>query len=63
MRELRVILVCHRCERLALRYVRSLPPQDPDVLSFPVPAGWHQRWDDEAQAFVILCEACATNGP
>jgi hypothetical protein len=63
MRELRVIVICHRCARLALRYVTALPPGDPDVISFAMPAGWRQRWDDDAQAFVFVCDPCASSNP
>ncbi|HZU82458.1 MAG TPA: hypothetical protein VE987_06065 [Polyangiaceae bacterium] len=60
MPQLRVILVCHRCARLELRYVRLSAPADPRTVSFPLPEGWHQRWDDDGQAIVVECDRCAS---
>jgi hypothetical protein len=61
--QLRVVFFCQRCARLELRYVNPARPSDPDVISFPMPPGWRQQWDSDAQAFVILCERCAEPPP
>jgi hypothetical protein len=59
MQRLRLILVCHRCGFLELRYAVPSAPPHPEVLSLPIPSGWRQRWDDESGGFVLLCERCA----
>jgi hypothetical protein len=63
MQRLRVILVCHRCGFLELRYVVPSAPEHLEVLSFQLPAGWQQRWDDESGGIVVLCERCAGQSP
>jgi hypothetical protein len=59
MQRLRVILVCNGCGLLELRYVVPVAPSQTDVVSFPLPAGWVQRWDDAMGGVALLCERCA----
>jgi hypothetical protein len=59
MQKLRLILVCHKCSALELRYVVPSAPPHPEVLSLPIPRGWKQRWDEESGGFVLICEVCA----
>jgi hypothetical protein len=58
MQRIRLILVCHRCGALELRYVVPAAPSHPEVLALPMPAGWHQEWDDESAGIVLICERC-----
>jgi len=62
MQRIRVILVCHRCGALELRYVVPAAPTHPEVLALPIPAGWHQEWDDGSGGIVLICERCAKTG-
>jgi hypothetical protein len=63
MQRLRVILVCHRCGLLELRYVVPTAPAHPEVLSFRLPLGWCQRWDEETGGEVVLCGRCSGQAP
>jgi hypothetical protein len=58
MQRLRVILVCHTCGFLELRYVVPLPPLAFNVLSFQLPVGWHQQWHAATAGFVLVCDRC-----
>ncbi|HEY4012272.1 MAG TPA: hypothetical protein VGM06_02955 [Polyangiaceae bacterium] len=59
MQRLRVILVCNSCGFLELRYVVPAAPRELNLVSFPLPIGWFQRWDDRTGGSVLLCERCA----